>query len=138
MPAVRSAAGPINVPACAAPISMGTPSRAMRGLLTSGPDMRPLRVGWAKRACPPFKMLLDRWWARRKGRLCHPANELRRVVPLRLEIGDLRRGREQASARRPQFAVPVAIALVKDFGVSDAEHAGDIFGGEIIGIDVEI
>ena len=33
MPAVRSAAGPISVPACEAPISMGMPSRAMRGLL---------------------------------------------------------------------------------------------------------
>ena len=32
MPAVRSAAGPISVPACEAPISMGIPSRAMRGL----------------------------------------------------------------------------------------------------------
>ena len=30
MPAVRSASGPISVPACEAPISMGTPSRAMR------------------------------------------------------------------------------------------------------------
>ena len=31
MPAVRSASGPISVPACDAPISMGTPSSAMRG-----------------------------------------------------------------------------------------------------------
>ena len=29
MPAVRSAAAPISVPACEAPISMGTPSSAM-------------------------------------------------------------------------------------------------------------
>ena len=40
MPAVRSAAGPISVPACEAPISMGTPSKAMRGLLMSGSGMR--------------------------------------------------------------------------------------------------
>ena len=33
MPAVRSAAGPIKVPGCEAPISMGIPSRAMRGLV---------------------------------------------------------------------------------------------------------
>ena len=29
MPAVRNAAGPISVPACEAPISMGTPSSEM-------------------------------------------------------------------------------------------------------------
>ena len=38
MPAVRSASGPIKVPSCEAPISMGTPSRAMRGAWAS--DMR--------------------------------------------------------------------------------------------------
>ncbi len=37
---MRSAAGPINVPGCEAPISMGMPSKAMRGCLTSGSDMR--------------------------------------------------------------------------------------------------
>ena len=36
MPAVRSASGPIKVPGCEAPISMGMPSRAMRGWTASG------------------------------------------------------------------------------------------------------
>ena len=40
IPAVRSAAGPISVPACDAPISMGMPSKAMCGLLAWGSDMR--------------------------------------------------------------------------------------------------
>ena len=35
MPAVRSASGPIKVPSCEAPISMGTPSKAMRAALAS-------------------------------------------------------------------------------------------------------
>ena len=39
MPAVRSASGPIKVPSCEAPISMGTPSRAI-GWLTLRSDMR--------------------------------------------------------------------------------------------------
>ena len=40
MPAVRSASGPIKVPSCEAPISMGIPSKAMRGVSAS--DMRQL------------------------------------------------------------------------------------------------
>src|SRR2546423_8669425 len=47
---------------------------------------------------------------------------------LRLEIRDLGRGREQPAVRRPQLAALVAIALVKDFGVSDGENLADIFG----------
>ena len=39
MPAVRSASGPISVPRRDAPISMGTPSRAMRGFGASGSNM---------------------------------------------------------------------------------------------------
>src|SRR5882757_2330062 len=33
MPAVLNASGPISVPRCEAPISMGTPSKATRGFL---------------------------------------------------------------------------------------------------------
>ena len=57
MPAVRSASGPIKVPSCEAPISMGTPSRAMLGRLARSDMRRGLRriVGWAKRSVPTDK-----------------------------------------------------------------------------------
>ena len=43
---------------------------------------------------------------------------------LRLEIRDLRRGREQPAVRRPQFAALVAKTLVKDPGVGHGENVG--------------
>ena len=54
MPAVRSASGPISVPACAAPISMGTPSRAMRGVGFGHEEVSEI-VGWAKRSVATFQ-----------------------------------------------------------------------------------
>src|SRR4051812_26289089 len=106
MPAVRSASGPISVPACDAPISMGTPSRAMRGFFNvSASDIKRLRLPRAD-------------------------------VPSSLEIRDLGSGREQPAVRRPQFAILVAVTLVKDFRVGHREHAAGILGGEIVRVGV--
>ena len=60
MPAVRSASGPIKVPSCEAPISMGTPSRAMRGCDAGSIGFRHEAafrriVGWAKRSVPTIQ-----------------------------------------------------------------------------------
>ena len=122
MPAVRSASGPINVPACEAPISMGMPSRAMRGFAVDiGFEI--VGSGKAQRA----HHFMNDWMrsARRNAPYASP-------YALRLEIRDLRRGREQPSRRRPQFAVLVAIALVENLGVGHRQHAGDVLGGEFL------
>src|SRR3954470_19172547 len=97
MPAVRSTAGPISVPACEAPISMGTPSSAIRCWLADVSDIGRFLAGIDRRDS------------------------------LRLEVGDLRRGCQQPAARCPQFAVLVAIALVENLGVGNAEHARGVF-----------
>jgi hypothetical protein len=47
----------------------------------------------------------------------------RRARALRLEIGDLMRGCEQAALRGPQFADLVAVAFVKNPRVGDGEDA---------------
>ena len=91
MPAVRNASGPISVPGCEAPISIGTPSRAMRGFFGLASDVRWLQ----ERGCLSYALKYAIWV----------------------------RGREQASVGRPQFAVLVAVTLVKDLGVGDGEHA---------------
>src|SRR4051794_9779908 len=125
MPAVRSASGPISAPACEAPISIGTPSSAMCGSFAEsdiGGTFSEI-VGWAKRSVPAIDDKgVDRWWARRKRAFAPPYATNARIVPLRLEIRDLCRGRQQPSARRPQFAVLVAIRFVEDFGVGHREQ----------------
>src|SRR6185312_674762 len=62
----------------------------------------------------------------------------RRTCPLRLEIGDLMRGREQATLRGPQFANLVAVAFMKDVSVGDREDASDVLGREVFRIGVKI
>ena len=131
MPAVRSASGPIRVPNCEAPISTGTPSRAMRGTLASGMRAALDFVGWAERACPTISCR-----ARGGGHatLCPPYKRRyrRSDVPLRLEIRDLRCRRQQPSRRRPQFAVLVAVTPVENPGVGHRQHVGDVLGGEFL------
>src|SRR5689334_15627212 len=119
MPAVRSAAGPISVPACDAPISMGTPSSAIRCWLAVVSD-----IGRKPQI-------------RRRGYLVRRSSRSEGGY-LRLEVRDLRRGCQQPSARGPQFPILVAIALVENLGVGDAEHAGGIFRFQIGRIGMEI
>src|SRR3954471_8309761 len=57
---------------------------------------------------------------------------------LRLEIRNLVRGREQASLRRPELSILIAITFMKDFGVRDGENLSDIFTRQIVHGDVEI
>src|SRR5712671_5768722 len=130
MPAVRSASGPIKVPSCEAPIAMGTPSRAMRGALASGMSGALDSVGWAERSVPTISCR-----ARGGGHatLCPPDKTVAAaMISLRLEIRDLRRGRQQPPRRRPQFTVLVAITPVENPGVGHRQQVGDVLSREFL------